>query len=65
MFHFDIVASSYIMTCVDRLSYIFLWERNPSAVSLKMPPESDVWVPMLVKMDVHSFSLQFIRAMGL
>ena len=58
-------ASSYIMICVERLSYIFLRDRNPSAVSLKMPLDSVVWVPMLVRMDVHSLSMQFIRAMGL
>jgi len=44
MFRFETFASSYIMTCVERLSYIFLWERNPSAVSLKMPSDSVVWV---------------------
>ena len=47
-------ASSYIMMCVVRLSYIFMWERNPSIVSLKMPSDSIVWVPMLVWMDVHT-----------
>ena len=30
--------------CVERLSYVFVWERNPSAVSLKMPYDSAVWV---------------------
>jgi hypothetical protein len=53
------------MICVERLSYIFLWERNPSAVSLKTPSDSDVWVPMLVRMDVQSLRMQFFRAMGL
>ena len=65
MFRFEILASSYIMMCVERLSYMFLWERNPSAVSLKMPLDSAVWVPMLVRMDVHSLSIKFVRAMGL
>ncbi len=65
MFLLEIVASSYIMMCVERLSYIFLWERNPSDVSLKMPSASAVWVPMLVRMDVHSLSMQFMNAMGL
>ena len=65
MFRFEILASSYIMACVERLSYIFLWERNPSAASLKTPSDSVVWVPMQVRMDVQSLSIQFIRAMGL
>ena len=53
------------MMCVERLSYRFLWDRNPSAVSLKTPLDSAVWVPMLVRMDVHSLNMQFIRAMDL
>ena len=53
------------MMCVERLSNIFMWERNPSAVSLKMPLDSVVWVALLVRMNVHSLSMQFIRAMGL
>ena len=65
MFCFEIVESSYIMMCVERLSYIFLWERNPSAVLLKMHLDSVVCVPMLVRIDVHSLSMQFIRAMSL
>ena len=65
IFRFAFFASSYIMLCVEKLSYMFLWERNPSAVSLKMPSDSTVLVPMLVMMDVHSLSTQFIRAMGL
>ena len=65
MFLLEIVASSYIMMWVERLSYIFLWERNLSAVSVKIPSDFAVCVPMLVRMDVHSLSMQFIRAMGL
>jgi hypothetical protein len=34
-------------------------------VSLKIPSDSVVWVLMLVRIDVHSLSMQFIRAMGL
>ena len=64
MFLFEICASSYIMMCVERLSYMFLWERNPSAESLKTPSDSAVWDPMLVRIDVHSLSMQFIRATG-
>ena len=65
MFRFAIFASSHIMICVERLLYLFLWERNPSAVSLKTPSDTAVWVPMLVRMDVHILSMQLIRAMGL
>ena len=65
MFRFEMFASSYIMMCVERLSYMLMWERSPSAVSFKMPSDSVVWVPMPVKMDVHSLSMQFIRDMGL
>ena len=53
------------MMCVERLSYMFLLDRNPSAVSLKTSSDSAVWVPILVRMDVHKLSMQFIRAMGL
>ncbi len=55
MFRFEILASSYIVMCVERLSCMFLWDRNPLAVSLKIPLDSAVWVPMFVR----------IRAMGL
>ena len=65
MFLLDFFASSYIMMWVERLSHMFSWERNPSAVSLKMPSTSTVRVPMLVRIDVHSLSMQFISAMGL
>ena len=58
-------ASSYIMMCVERLSYMFLWDRSPSVVSLKMLSDSAVGVPMLVRMDAHNLSMQFITAMGL
>ena len=65
MFRFKICASSYIMICVERLSYMLLWDRNSSAVSLKMPSDSVVWVLMLVRMDVQNLNMQFISAMGL
>ena len=65
IFRFEIFASSYIMMWVERMSYMFLWERNPSAVSLKTPLDSVVWVPMLVRTDVHSLKMQFIKAIGL
>ena len=44
---------------------MLMCDRNPSAVSLKTPPASDVWVPMLVSIDVHILRMQFIKAMGL
>ncbi len=53
------------MMCVERLSYMFLCDRNPSAVSLKTPSDSVLRAPMLVRMDVQSLSMQFISAMGL
>ena len=65
MFRLEIFASSYIMVCVERLSYMFLWEQNPFAVSLKTPSDSAVWDPMLVRMDAHNLSMQFNRAMVL
>ncbi len=57
--------SSYIVICVDRLSYMLRRGRNPSAVSLKTPSDSAVSVPRIIRMDVHIFSMQFVRAMGL
>ncbi len=65
MFRFKIFASSYIMMCVERLPYMFMCDRIPSAVSLKIPPDFALRVPMLVRMDVHSLSIQFINAMGM
>ena len=63
MFRFENFASSRIMMCVEMLSYMFLWDHNPSAVSLKTPSDSVAWVPMLARIDVRSLSIQFIRAM--
>ncbi len=34
---FDILASSYIIMCVDMMSYIFPCRLNPSDVSLSIP----------------------------
>ena len=62
---FEMLASSYIMMCVERLSHVFMWEWNPSTVSLKTPLDSVVWVSILVRTDVHSLSMQFIRTIGL
>jgi len=64
MFCLDSFASSYIVMCVDRLSYMFRWERNPSAVSLNIPSDSAVYVPIVVKIDVQILSMHFMRAMG-
>jgi hypothetical protein len=33
-------------------------------VTLKIPPDSALWVPMMVRIDVQSLRMQFIRAMG-
>ncbi len=65
MCFFDILASSYIMMCVERLSYIFLCRLNPSVVSLRMPCASAHGEPMFVMMDVHSLSMPFISAIDL
>jgi hypothetical protein len=43
---------------------MFLWDLKPSAVSLKIPSDSAVWVPMMARIDVQSLSMQFMRAMG-
>ncbi len=61
----DNLASSYAMMCVETLSYIFIWRRNPSAVSLRMPCASAHGDPMFVSIEVHSFSIPFMSAMGL
>jgi hypothetical protein len=65
VFFFDILASSYIMIYVERLSYIFLCRLNPSAVSLRMPCASAHGEPMFVRMEVHSLNMPFISAIGL
>ena len=49
-------ASSYIIMWVERLLYMFMWERNSSAVSLKMHQ---------LPMNAHSLSMQFISAIGI
>ena len=65
MFRLEIFASSYIMMCVERLSYMFLCDRNPSAVSLKTLLAFAVRVPMLVSMDLHICRLQYLKAIWL
>ncbi len=62
---FDTLASSYIMICVERLSYIFLCRLNPSAVSLRMPCASAHGEPMFVRIEAHILSMPFISAIGL
>jgi hypothetical protein len=64
MFFCYSLASSYIVMRVDMLSYMFLLNRKPSTVSLKIPSDSAVWVPMMVGIDVHSLSMQIMKAMG-
>ena len=43
---------------------MFLCDLKPYAVSLNIPPDSAVWVPMMVRIDVKSLRMQFIRVMG-
>ena len=62
---FDILASLYIMICVDRLSYICLCRLNPSDVSLGMPCASAQGEPMFIRMEVYSLRMPFISAIGL
>ena len=64
MICFDSFAFSYIVMCVEILSYMFRWGQNPSAVSLKTPSDSVFWVPIVMRIDVHILSMQFMRAMG-
>jgi len=61
----DILASSYIMMCVERLSYIFLCLLNPSVVALRIPCGSGHVQPMFVRIEVRSLSMPFISAIGL
>ena len=61
---FDILASSYIVMCVERLSYILICRLNPSAVSLRIPCASVQGEPMFVRIEVHSLSMPFIIAIG-
>ena len=63
MFYLDIFASSYMVMCADMLSYMFLWDLKPSAVSLNIPSDSAIWLPMLVRIDVYNLRIQFIKAM--
>ena len=53
-----------MVMCVDMLSYMFLWDLKPYVVSLKTPLDSAVWVPRMVRIDVQSLRMQFIKAMG-
>jgi len=58
------LASSYMVMCVDMLSYMFLCDLKPSAVSLKIPSDLAVWVPKMVSIDIQRLSMHFIRALG-
>ena len=64
-FFFDILASSFIIMFVDRLPYIFMCRLNPFDVSLNISRTSTHGKPMFVRMEVHSLSIPFIRAIGL
>jgi len=62
---FDILVPSYIIMCVNKMLYIFLCRRNPSAVSLSIPcayAQGDE--PMFVRIDVQSLSMPFMSAIG-
>ena len=59
------LASSYIIICVDELSYIFLWRLNPSAVSPIIPCASAHRKSIFMSMEVHSLSIPFMSAIGL
>ncbi len=61
---FYILASSYIMMCAERLSYIFLCRLKPSVVSLRMPCASAEGEPMFVRIEVQGLSMPFISAIG-
>ncbi len=61
---FYILASSYIIMCVERLSYIFLCHLNSSVVSLRMPCASAQGEHVFVRIEVQSLSMQFISAIG-
>ena len=61
---FDILTSSYIMMCVERLSYIFPYRLKPSDVSLRMSYASAQGEPMFVRIEVQSSSIPFISAIG-
>ena len=61
----DILAFSYIMVRVDRLSYIFLYLLNPSAVSLNIPWNSTHGEPMFVRMEVQILRMPFTRTIGI
>ena len=65
VFFFYILASSYIMICVERLSYIILCRLKPSAVSLRVTCVSAQGEPMFVRIEVQSLSMPFISAIGL
>ena len=61
---FYLLASSYIMMCVETLSYIFLCRLKLFVVSLRMPCASAQGEPMFARNEVHSSSMAFISAIG-
>ena len=61
---FDILASSYTMMCVDKLSYISFCRLNLFAASLNIPCASAHGEPMFARMEVHSLSMPFMSAIG-
>jgi len=65
MFFFYILASSYIIMYVERPSYIFPCRLNPSIVSLNIHCAFAHGEAMFVRIDVHSLSMPFKRAIGI
>ena len=62
---FYILTSSYIIACVDRLSYIFLCRLNLSVVSLSIHCASAHGEPISVRIEVHSLSMPFTSVIDL
>ena len=65
MFLFYILESSYVMMCVDMLSYRFLCRINPLAVPLSIPCDSAHGEPIFLRMKVKSLRMPFMRVVGL
>ena len=61
---FDILASSYIMMCVNRLSYIFLCRLNLFDLSLIIPCASVHVEPMFDRIEVHNLIMPLINAIS-
>ena len=62
---FLILASSYIIMCVDRLLYIFLCRMNPFVVSLNISCASAHGEPLFVRIEFHILDMPLMRAIGM